>query len=67
MRVTAGCKLIQMTNFLHTLMFLILVLSLCELINLPFVAQAYSVAAQDAAQQEIPSSYFLQRSFIFFD
>ena len=27
-------------------------LTLCESLNLPFVAQAYPVAAQDAAQQE---------------
>ena len=27
-------------------------LTLCELLNLPFVAQAYPMAAQDAAQQD---------------
>jgi len=35
-------------------------LSLCELLNLPFVAQAYPVAAQDAAQRETPYSDFLE-------
>jgi hypothetical protein len=35
-------------------------LTLCELLNLPFVAQAYPVAAQDAAQQQTPYSDFLR-------
>lgn len=35
-------------------------LMLCELLNLPFVAQAYPVAAQDAAQREAPYSDFLE-------
>lgn len=35
-------------------------LSLCEMLNPPFVAQAYPVAAQDAAQREIPYSDFLE-------
>ena len=35
-------------------------LTLCESLNLPFVAQAYPVAAQDAAQQETPYSDFLE-------
>jgi DNA replication protein DnaC len=35
-------------------------LTLCELLNLPFVAEAYSGAAQDAAQQETAYSDFLE-------
>ena len=35
-------------------------LTLCELLNLPFLAQAYPLAAQDAAQQEIAYSNFLE-------
>ena len=35
-------------------------LSLCEMLNLPFVAQAYPAAAQDAAQRETPYSDFLE-------
>ncbi len=35
-------------------------LSLCELLSLPFVAEAYSGAAQDAAQQETAYSDFLE-------
>jgi DNA replication protein DnaC len=35
-------------------------LTLCEMLNLPFVAQAYPVAAQDAAQQETTYSDFLE-------
>jgi hypothetical protein len=31
-------------------------LALCESLNLPFVAQGYPLAAQDAAQQEASSS-----------
>ena len=34
--------------------------SLCESLSLPFVAQAYPVAAQDAAQRETPYSDFLE-------
>jgi DNA replication protein DnaC len=34
-------------------------LMLCEALSLPFVAQAYPVAAQDAAQREAPYSDFL--------
>jgi len=36
-------------------------LTLCELLNLPFVAQAYPIAAQDAAQQDTAYSDFLER------
>ena len=35
-------------------------ISLCETLNLPFVAQAYPSAAQDAAQQETAYSDFLE-------
>lgn len=35
--------------------------SLCEHLNLPFIAQAYPAAAQDAAQQETPYSDFLEQ------
>jgi DNA replication protein DnaC len=35
-------------------------LTLCETLNLPFVAQAYPVAAQEAAQREVPYSDFLE-------
>lgn len=35
-------------------------LILCESLNLPFVAQAYAVAAQDAVQRETPYSDFLE-------
>lgn len=35
-------------------------LTLCEALNLPFVAQGYPLAAQDAAQQEAAYSDFLE-------
>jgi len=35
-------------------------LTLCEVLNLPFVAQAYPLAAQDAAQQDTAYSDFLE-------
>ena len=35
-------------------------LTLCEMLNLPFVAQAYPAAAQDAAQAETAYSDFLE-------
>lgn len=35
-------------------------LALCESLNLPFVAQGYPLAAQDAAQQETAYSDFLE-------
>lgn len=36
-------------------------LSLCENLNLPFVAQSYAVAAQEAAQQNAAYSDFLEQ------
>ena len=36
------------------------VLTLCEMLNLPFVAQTYPVAAQDAALAETAYSDFLE-------
>lgn len=35
-------------------------LSLCETLNLPFVAQSYAAAAQEAARQESAYSDFLE-------
>lgn len=35
-------------------------LTLCELLNLPFIAQAYPVVTQEAAQQEMAYSDFLE-------
>jgi DNA replication protein DnaC len=35
--------------------------SLCETLNLPFIAQSYALAAQDAAQQESAYSDFLEQ------
>lgn len=35
-------------------------LTLCETLNLPFIAQAYPIATQDAAQQETAYSDFLE-------
>jgi DNA replication protein DnaC len=34
--------------------------SLCELLNLPFVAQGYAMASQDAAEKEVAYSDFLE-------
>ena len=36
-------------------------LSLCEKLNLPFVAQSYALAAQEAAQQDTAYSDFLEQ------
>ena len=36
-------------------------LSLCESLKLPFVAQSYAIAAQEAAQQDTPYSDFLEQ------
>ena len=36
-------------------------LSLCENLNLPFVAQSYAIAAQEAAQQDTAYSDFLEQ------
>ena len=36
-------------------------LSLCESLNLPFVAQSYAIAAQEAAQQDTAYSDFLEQ------
>ena len=35
-------------------------LTLCETLNLPFIAQAHPLATQDAAQQETAYSDFLE-------
>lgn len=35
-------------------------LSLCEMLNLPFIAQGYPIATQEAAQQETAYSDFLE-------
>jgi DNA replication protein DnaC len=35
-------------------------LSLCETLNLPFIAQGYAAAAQEAAQREMAYSDFLE-------
>lgn len=43
-------------NLLHERM-----LSLCESLNLPFVAQGYAIAAQEAAQQNTAYSDFLEQ------